>query len=78
MVLEKICRIVSEQFMVDLEKVTPETAFEADLGADSLDVVELTMAIEEAFSLPDTPEEALQGITTVGDLVNYVSGLVED
>ena len=44
-----------------------------DLGADSLDVVELTMALEEEFSLPDTPEEELMNIHTVGDLADYIS-----
>ena len=56
MVLEKICEMVAEQFLVEKDSVTAETAFVGDLGADSLDVVELTMALEEEFSLPDTPE----------------------
>ena len=73
MVLEKICEMVAEQFLVEKDSVTAETAFVGDLGADSLDVVELTMALEEEFSLPDTPEEELANIVTVGDLVNYVA-----
>ena len=73
MVLEKICEMVAEQFLVEKDSVTAETAFVGDLGADSLDVVELTMALEEEFSLPDTPEEELTNIVTVGDLANYVA-----
>ena len=57
MVLEKVISMVAEQFMVDEDTVTAETSFIEDLGADSLDVVELTMALEEEFSLSDTPEE---------------------
>jgi acyl carrier protein len=78
MVLEKIRELVSEQFLIDVENVTAETSFVDDLGADSLDVVELTMALEETFSLPDTPEEALAGIVTVGDLAAYVSSCISD
>ena len=73
MVLEKICEMVAEQFLVEKDSVTAETAFVGDLGADSLDVVELTMALEEEFSLPDTLEEELANIVTVGDLANYVA-----
>ena len=73
MVLEKVITMVAEQFMIDENEVTADTLFVDDLGADSLDVVELTMALEESFSLPDTPEDALMNIHTVGDLANYVS-----
>ena len=73
MVLEKIISMVAEQFMVDEQDVSANTAFIDDLGADSLDVVELTMALEEEFSLPDTPEEELMNIHTVGDLADYIS-----
>lgn len=73
MVLEKIIGMVAEQFMVEESEVSANTAFIDDLGADSLDVVELTMALEEAFSLPDTPEDELMNIHTVGDLAAYVS-----
>ena len=77
MILEKICDMIAEQFMVDRDSVTADTAFVADLGADSLDVVELTMSLEEEFALPDTPEEELANIVTVGDLANYVAGVVD-
>ena len=73
MVLEQIIKMVAEQFMVDESEISAETSFTDDLGADSLDVVELTMALETNFSLPDTPEEELMSIRTVGDLAAYVT-----
>ena len=73
MVLEKIIKMVAEQFMLDESEISASTSFTDDLGADSLDVVELTMALEESFSLPDTPEDELMNIHTVGDLAAYVS-----
>ena len=73
MVLEKVIKMVADQFMIDDSEVTADTVFVDDLGADSLDVVELTMAPEEEFSLPDTPEEELMNIHTVGDLAEYIS-----
>ena len=78
MVLEKIIKMVAEQFMVDENQINADTSFVDDLGADSLDVVELTMALEEEFSLPDTPEDELTNIHTVGDLVDYVSRVTQD
>ena len=59
--------------MIDESEVNADTLFVDDLGADSLDVVELTMALEEEFTLPDTPEEELMNIHTVGDLADYIS-----
>ncbi|MEA4896268.1 MAG: acyl carrier protein [Oscillospiraceae bacterium] len=78
MVFERIQKLICEQFVVDPETVTMETAFVDDLGADSLDVVELTMALEEEFSLPEVSDEELKKILTVGDLVEYVSRYVQD
>ena len=78
MVLEKIIKMVAEQFMIDENEITADTAFVDDLGADSLDVVELTMALEETFSLPDTPEDELTNIHTVGDLADYVSRATQE
>ena len=78
MVFERIQKLICEQFVVDPEAVTMETAFVDDLGADSLDVVELTMALEEEFSLPEVSDEELKKIVTVGDLVDYVSRYVQD
>ena len=78
MVLEQIIKIVAEQFMIDENEISADTSFVDDLGADSLDVVELTMALEETFSLPDTPEDELTNIHTVGDLADYVSRATQE
>lgn len=78
MIFERIQRLICEQFVVEPEAVTMDTAFVDDLGADSLDVVELTMALEEEFSLPEVSDEELKKIVTVGDLVEYVSRYVQD
>jgi len=74
MVLEKIKEIVSVQFEVAADSITEETNFLNDLGADSLDVVELAMNIEDTFGIGEIAEEDIRGIQTVADLVAYVSG----
>ena len=68
---EKVIKIVAEQFEVPAEKVTMKSLFMDDLKADSLSVVELVLAIEEAFNL-EIPDEDAEKIKTVGDVVNYV------
>ena len=78
MVLEQIIKMVAEQFMIDENEISADTSFVDDLGADSLDVVELTMALEEEFSLPEISDDELKKIATVGDLVDYVSRFVQD
>ena len=78
MVLEQIIKMVAEQFMIDENEISADTSFVDDLGADSLDVVELTMALEETFSLPDTPEDELTNIHTVGYLADYVSRATQE
>ena len=77
MILDQIIQMVAEQFMVDESEISADTSFVDDLSADSLDVVELTMALEETFSLPDTPEEELTAIHTVGDLADYVARVTQ-
>ena len=72
MIFEKIRDLIVDQFDVEEDSVTRDTKFVEDLGADSLDVVELTMAIEEEFDLDQVPEDALKSIVTVGDLADYV------
>ena len=66
--------LVSEQFGMELDEVMLETSFEDDLGADSVDLVELVMAMEEEFELGQTAEDEVKAIKTVGDAVNYVAG----
>jgi len=70
-VYQRVRKIVSEQLGVEDDKVTLEANFQNDLGADSLDTVELVMAFEEEFDL-EIPDEDAQGIATVQDVVNYI------
>ena len=77
MVFEKIRQIIMDQFELDEEAVTEETNFLSDIGADSLDVVELAMSIEDEFGLGEISEEDIRGIQTVGDLVAYVTRALE-
>lgn len=77
MIFEKLADIVAEQFGVDTDTITMETTFEGDLGADSLDIVELSMALEEEFGLEEMNEEDLSGITTIGDLVRYLQSTLD-
>ena len=65
--------LVSEQFALEPSEVTMETSFEGDLGADSVDLVEMVMAMEEEFDLGEVPEEELTGLKTVGDAVGYIA-----
>jgi acyl carrier protein len=68
---EKVKEIIIEQLGVDAEEVTPEASFVNDLGADSLDTVELVMALEEAFKIEISDEDA-EKITTVGEAIKYI------
>ena len=68
---EKVKQIISEQLGVDESEVTPSASFVDDLGADSLDQVELVMALEEAFGV-EIPDEDAEKIRTVQDAIDYV------
>jgi len=70
-IFEKVRDIVVEQLGVDAEEVTMESKFIDDLGADSLDIVELIMALEEEFDM-EIPDEEAEKISTVGDVVEYI------
>ena len=65
--------LVAEQFGMELEKVTMDTSFEEDLSADSVDLVELVMAMEEEFDIGEVQEEDLPQLKTVGDAVNFLA-----
>ncbi len=71
MVLDKIKTILAEQFKMDKSDIEVSALIQDDLGADSLDVVELLMTIEDEFSL-EIPDEDIENIKTVGDLVSYI------
>ena len=77
MIFEKIAGLLAEQFGVEADSITMDTSFE-DLGADSLDIVELTMAVEEEFGLENMDEDDLSGVATVADLVRYLKSKLED
>ena len=68
---EKVKSIIVEQLGVDANEVTPEASFVDDLGADSLDTVELVMAFEEAFNI-EIPDEAAEKIQKVKDAIEYI------
>jgi len=68
---EKVRTIIVEQLGVTAEQVTPEASFIEDLGADSLDTVELVMAFEEEFGV-EVPDEVAEKLLTVGDVIKYI------
>jgi acyl carrier protein len=68
---EKVKDIIVEQLGVNPEQVTPQASFIEDLGADSLDIVELVMAFEEEFSV-EVPDEDAEKLQTVGDVIKYI------
>ena len=71
MVLEKVKSILSEQFDVEPETISPDTTIAEDLGADSLDVVDLLMSIEDEFEI-EIPDEEIENIHSVANLVQYI------
>ena len=73
MVFEKVKAILSEQFDVEEDSITAETTLADDLGADSLDVVDLLMSIEDEFEV-EIPDEEVENIKTVGALVEDIEG----
>ena len=74
---ERVIEIVANQLGVDKEKVTRDSAFVNDLGADSLDFVELVMELEEEFNI-DIPEDALDSIETVGQVIDFIQEAIAE
>ena len=66
--------LIAEQFALEPDEISMESSFTDDLGADSVDLVELVMAMEEEFDIGEIDEESLAGLKTVGDCVRYLNG----
>ena len=75
MEFERIKEIISEQLGVSADSITMDTSFTDDLGADSLDLVELVMAMEEEFDI-EMPDDEIENIKTVSDAVSYLKNLI--
>lgn len=69
--LERMKELIADQLGIDAETITSESKFKEDLGADSLDLFELVMALEDEYSV-EIPAEDLQTMTKVGDVINYL------
>ena len=76
-VADKVTSIIAEQLGVDTEEVTPKSSFTDDLGADSLDIVELVMAFEEEFGI-EIPDEDSEKIAKVQDAIDYIQEHAEE
>ena len=73
MIYERLRAIIAEQFSLSENSITMDTSFVGDLGADSLDAVELIMALEEEFDIPEVEEEQVAEFYTVGDVFRFIS-----
>ena len=71
MVFEKMKQILADQLDADIDSITMDTDIADDLGADSLDVVEMLMSIEDEFEI-EIPDEKIEGLKTVGQVVDYI------
>ena len=77
-IFERMQKIIADQFSVDPEEITAETVFTDDLGADSVDLVELVMSMEEEFDIGEVREEELATLSTVDDCVNFLASKLDD
>lgn len=75
MVLEKVKMILAEQLEVEEDTITTDTDIQDDLGADSLDVVDMVMSLEDEFEI-EVPDEDIESLRTVGALVSYIEARV--
>ena len=73
MVFEKLSKLIAEHFSIDVEDITMDTSFVEDLNADSIDIMDLMMSVEDEFGLAEVDESAMENIKTVGDVVGYIS-----
>ena len=77
-IFSKIQAMIAEQFAIDADEITMNSSFVDDLGADSVDLVELVMAMEEEFELDQIQEDDLAQLRTVGDCVRFLSGKISE
>ena len=77
MILEKVKKILSSHFSIDETSITPETNIAEDLGADSLDVIDLLMSVEEEFKI-EVPDEDAEKVKTVSQMVEYIKERLGD
>ena len=77
MIFEKLAALIAGQFNVDAESITMDTSFTDDLNADSVDIVDLSMALEEEFGIEELGEEEASSISTVGDLVRFLQNKID-
>ena len=73
MIFEKLQKLMADQFSIDEDEITMDTNFKEDLDADSIDIMELMMAVEETFDIGEVEENALEGTRIVGDVVAYIA-----
>jgi len=77
MIFEKLSSLIAEQFNVEVSSITMDTSFADDLNADSVDIVDLSMALEEEFGIEELDEDDASSIATVGDLVRYLQSKLD-
>lgn len=77
MILERLKKIISEQLDISEEKIKSDSSFQDDFGADSLDIVELIMALEDEFEL-EIEDDEVEKLKTVGDAVEYIQNHIDD
>ena len=77
MIFEKLVALIAEQFNVDEDSITMETSFVDDLNADSVDLMDLSVALEEEFGIEEMADEDVSAITTVGDVVRFLQSRID-
>ena len=77
MIFEKLVALIAEQFNVDEDSITMETSFVDDLNADSVDLMDLSVALEEEFGLEEMGDEDVSSIATVGDVVRFLQNHID-
>ena len=77
MIFEKLVALIAEQFNVDEDSITMETSFVDDLNADSVDLMDLSVALEEEFGIEEMGDEDVSAIVTVGDVVRFLQSHID-